>query len=258
MVMTSVNLIIRENNEVIEKIVESVTNSADSSMEIVVIQKGTKGASIRGINAYRFEGSMGQARSYALMKSNGKYIISLSDRLLYKDLTSLEQIYSGKFDGYGVKVGNSSFFLVTQRALLQSLGFRDLDYLDDWDILFRLTDMNRLLFITEQDYVSGQIENEINLPKRSGLFKRKNVFLDSAGLPQDSSTEQILKELVKGADKDYKCTRFLDDFPAKYNLPLAYRYYYNMIRLEYFRTMNPLFKESMDLVMKDYEKGLGQ
>ncbi len=274
----TVNMIFRNEEPVVKKVLDNIFQQIDA--EFVLIDNMSSDRTFSILKQYesnkvivdRYNGPKGGARNKALMLSHGKYILCLDGDQIYYNLQKLIQEYLNNYDGYGLKVGRSSFPILAPRELLLKVGgWRNLVHIEDWDLWFRLTDSCKFLYLANKDYIFGKHMRDhkkyhTKWQTAKGLIERYRDWT-LTGLPgypvrKDPKAFPFYilgKLLVIPKYKmlaHYECTRVLkDDLPIELQgVDWDIKRFYNLLKYEKTHCSDPIFNDAIKIFEEKYSK----
>lgn len=199
-VLLSITITAKNEAPVISKVLNNIINQLkDIDYEMVLVDNWSTDNTFEilekyksdNVRVFRYKGSKGNARNFALKKAEGKYVLALDADQIYHNLNKFLEDYFSSYSNYSVKIGRSSFPIIAPRNLLIEVGgWRNLQFAEDWDLWFRLADECKYIYLTGYDWVFGehlrQHKNNPNVAKRllRNIIKYRDLYI--VGLPVNS------------------------------------------------------------------------
>lgn len=256
MVYLSITITAKDESPVIDRVIRSVINQierADINYELILVDNYSKDDTYNimkkyvneRIKVYRYKGRKGAARNFALLQSEGKYVMALDADQIYNEFSIFLNDYFRNYSMFGVKIGRSSFPIIAPRDLLIKVGgWRNLQYAEDWDLWFRLTDNCRYIYLPGYDFVFGEHLRDHKVKQSffkkiyRGITKARDLY--SVGLPitlNDRKSKLIYKAgkilyFFNGERKaNYKCVKYIEE-PLEFDLDWDIKFHYNLMKFE--------------------------
>ncbi|AWR93973.1 glycosyltransferase [Acidianus brierleyi] len=278
MVSLSVNMIFRNEEPVVKKVLDNIFQQIDG--EFVLIDNMSRDRTFDILKSYerdnvivdRYNGPKGGARNKALILSHGKYILCLDGDQIYYNLQKLIDEYLNNYDGYGLKVGRSSFPILAPRELLIKVGgWRNLVHIEDWDLWFRLTDSCKYLYLANKDYIFGDHLHDHKMhhtkwQTAKGLIERyRDRTLTGLPSPYLKDNPELLPFYVIGKLlvipkykmlAHYKCTKHLrEKLPPKLEgIDWDLKRHYNLLKYEKTHCNDLIFDEAIKIFEEKYSR----
>lgn len=198
----SVNVIAKDEEPVIHRVMESLMSQLDGEYEVVVIEGYSEDGTYEVLRSFesprfrifRLKGNRGKARQYALERSSGKYVLALDADQVYTNLDAMLEDYYRKYSMYAITTGVSSMPILSPRHILLKVGgWRDLHYMEDFDLWARLAAECSFLYVPGWERIFGphlRDHKSFRGNLLSRFLKRVELYRDSytAGFPGKAST----------------------------------------------------------------------
>lgn len=269
MVLLSITITAKNEAPVIDKVLNNLIKQLnDINYEMILIDNWSSDNTFQilkkyennHIKVFRYKGSKGSARNFALKKADGKYVMALDADQVYLNLDKFLRDYFSRYSSYSVKIGRSSFPIISPKELLMNVGgWRDLQFAEDWDLWFRLTEACKYIYLIDYDWVFGEHirshKNNYSILSKILKYMLKYRDLYIVGLPirpQNIYNKffyqlgMVLSFFKNEKKIVYNCTKYLEIPTDKIESEMDWdlQFHYNLIRYQLLTCKNkPIFLE---------------
>ncbi|NON63017.1 glycosyltransferase family 2 protein [Acidianus sp. RZ1] len=280
--LLSVTMVAKNEEPVIDKAIKSILNILKYDAELILVDNYSKDNTMDIMNSfedkerirvYKFKGSKGLARNFALSQSRGKFVMALDGDQIYRPLDQFINIYIEKFNEYAVKLGRSSFPIIASKDLLLKIGgWRDLQFAEDWDLWFRLTDSCRYIFLPGYEWVFGDhirkhknVKNSYRKAIRN-IKRYRDLYLIGVPVKDELDEDRRLRFLYnlgkilsiskRKLKANYQCVKYLEKDVPYYLKELDWdlRFQYNLLQFQSNKCKEPIFSEILERFEVIYRK----
>ncbi|MCH4816733.1 MAG: glycosyltransferase family A protein [Thermofilaceae archaeon] len=258
MVLLSITITAKNEAPVIDKVLNNLVEQLnDLNYEMILIDNWSTDNTFQLLKKYeneyikvfRYKGSKGSARNFALKNADGKYVMALDADQIYLNLDKFLKDYFSTYSSYAVKIGRSSFPIISPKELLMNVGgWRDLQFGEDWDLWFRLAEACKYVYLADYDWVFGEHirdhkNNYSSIISRIRKYMIKYRDLYIVGLPVYSQNiydkffyrlGRVLSFFNSEKKIVYNCTKYLEMPIDKMGSEIDWdlQFHYNLIKYQ--------------------------